>query len=301
MSEHDVAALCASARDPRALLVGVLLCDDDATIDYILGCLAEDDAEDGIEAAAELVGAHADLGEEQSTLLVRRVAELVQSTSAASASESLASLSLAPPPAETRAGASVRPLSSATAAPAAPSSKERSSGCSVDKDPQQLHSIESLQELVPHASNIVCDYALRQCNGDVAEAVELLLAEESLDGLEAKAEKAAASREAAARQQKEAERRAEKGSHRRAVERNDLVRDYTADRKSGIEANFSMPRLPYAENRKEALRGAGTRYLDGQVVATKGEKAIVVNQKADWDGGSTGKVITKGKRGKGYV
>ena len=300
MAERDIAELCASARDPRALLVDVLLCDDEATIEYILGCLAEDDAEGGIEAAAELVNAHADLGEEQSTLLVRRVAELVEST-VSSITDRLACASLAPQSAETRVGASTGPLSATSAAPSKDSSGRGSVEDAADANLQQPEPIESLRELVPHASNIICDYVLRQCNGDLGEAVELLLAEESLDGLEAKAAKAATSREAAARQQKEAERRAEKESRRRAVERNDLVRDYTADRKSGIMANFAAPRLPYAENRKEALRGSGTRYLDGQVVATKGEKAIVVNQREEWDGGSTGKVITKGKRGKGFV
>ena len=43
------------------------------------------------------------------------------------------------------------------------------------------------------------------------------------------------------------------------------------------------------------------RYLDGQKVATKkGEKYVVVQTKEEWDGGSRGKVVSKGKRGKGF-
>lgn len=43
------------------------------------------------------------------------------------------------------------------------------------------------------------------------------------------------------------------------------------------------------------------RYRDGQAVAFKGEKFITESLKDEWDGGSKGKVYTKGKRGKGFV
>ena len=43
------------------------------------------------------------------------------------------------------------------------------------------------------------------------------------------------------------------------------------------------------------------RYLDGKVVATNGAKYIEVSTKEDWDGGSRGRVKTKGKRGPGWV
>lgn len=44
-----------------------------------------------------------------------------------------------------------------------------------------------------------------------------------------------------------------------------------------------------------------TRYLNGEIVANKGEKYVIIDAKQEWDGGSRGKVKTKGKRGKGYV
>lgn len=43
------------------------------------------------------------------------------------------------------------------------------------------------------------------------------------------------------------------------------------------------------------------RYREGQVVTAKGEKYVVEKAGQDWDGGSKGKVFTKGKRGKGTV
>jgi hypothetical protein len=42
------------------------------------------------------------------------------------------------------------------------------------------------------------------------------------------------------------------------------------------------------------------RYRDGQVVSCKGDKYIIEKIGEEWDGGSKGKVYTKGKRGVGY-
>jgi hypothetical protein len=42
------------------------------------------------------------------------------------------------------------------------------------------------------------------------------------------------------------------------------------------------------------------RYRDGQVVSCKGDKYIIEKVGEEWDGGSKGKVYTKGKRGVGY-
>ena len=44
-----------------------------------------------------------------------------------------------------------------------------------------------------------------------------------------------------------------------------------------------------------------TRYLESAVVSNKGEKYIIQKQGEEWDGGSRGKVKTKGKRGKGFI
>ncbi len=45
----------------------------------------------------------------------------------------------------------------------------------------------------------------------------------------------------------------------------------------------------------------GVRYRDGQLVSTRGEKFIVETIGTEWNGGSAGKVYTKGKRGKGVI
>ncbi|CAM9487333.1 unnamed protein product, partial [Chrysoparadoxa australica] len=46
-------------------------------------------------------------------------------------------------------------------------------------------------------------------------------------------------------------------------------------------------------------KGPKVRYRDGKIATTTGAKAIAPEKAPEWDGGSKGKVITKGKRGKG--
>lgn len=46
---------------------------------------------------------------------------------------------------------------------------------------------------------------------------------------------------------------------------------------------------------------SGIRYRDGAVVASRGEKYIEVKESKEWDGGSRGRVKSKGKRGKGWT
>ena len=53
--------------------------------------------------------------------------------------------------------------------------------------------------------------------------------------------------------------------------------------------------------KKNESKSSQVRFRDGVVASTKGDKFIVENTKEEWNGGSTGKVYTKGKRGKGYV
>ena len=43
------------------------------------------------------------------------------------------------------------------------------------------------------------------------------------------------------------------------------------------------------------------RFRDGQAVAFKGEKYVIEDLTPTWDGGSRGRVKTKGKRGPGFV
>lgn len=53
-------------------------------------------------------------------------------------------------------------------------------------------------------------------------------------------------------------------------------------------------------DRKERSRAPQVRYRDGQPVTSRGEKFVIETVGDEWDGGSRGKVYTKGKRGPGY-
>ncbi|KAI8477338.1 MAG: hypothetical protein J3K34DRAFT_476634 [Monoraphidium minutum] len=57
----------------------------------------------------------------------------------------------------------------------------------------------------------------------------------------------------------------------------------------------------WAAGKKQQQPAGKVRYRDGMVVSSSGEKYIVQKTTPDFDGGSRGKVYTKGKRGKGFV
>ena len=62
---------------------------------------------------------------------------------------------------------------------------------------------------------------------------------------------------------------------------------------------YSLDFLGQAAQSKPAR--SSLRYRDSQVVSSKGEKYISEKLSEEWDGGSRGKVYTKGKRGKGVL
>ena len=158
--------------------------------------------------------------------------------------------------------------------------------------------VAMLRELKPALSEELCAHVLRRCAGDSATAAELLFSADEA-ALEAELEAEVRATHEREQAQRKAELKAVKQARKRAIDRNDAVRDFAAD---GDALQLSAPRLPYTQSRKDALKGSsgGTRYLDGQVVAHKGEKFITVSEKEEWDGGSRGRVKTKGKRGPGY-
>jgi hypothetical protein len=61
-------------------------------------------------------------------------------------------------------------------------------------------------------------------------------------------------------------------------------------------AEFLNAQITKATNESKQVR-----FRDGVVASTKGQKFIIESTKEEWNGGSSGKVYTKGKRGKGFV
>ena len=151
---------------------------------------------------------------------------------------------------------------------------------------------------MPHVPLAICAFVLGECAHDTELAVDRLLAADA-DALaalaaaaEAAAERSAAEASAAARSAAEA--------RKATVRRYQQTVDRTQQLKDGEKLKLEPPRLPYNESRKEALRGPKLLYQNGEAVWTKGGKPPPTEEKEEWDGGSRGKVITKGKRGPGF-
>ena len=152
---------------------------------------------------------------------------------------------------------------------------------------------------VTQAPAELCAFVLRQCANEHERAVELLLDADQWERLERQRRADEARLESERKQEARGERQFDRQARKATVERDGQQRDYAAD---GEKLELSAPRLPYAKTRKEALGGPKTKYLEGQAVSTKGnDKFIVVDAKEEWDGGSRGRVKTKGKRGPGGV
>ncbi|GFR43590.1 hypothetical protein Agub_g4687 [Astrephomene gubernaculifera] len=147
------------------------------------------------------------------------------------------------------------------------------------------------------ASEEFLQYTLERKFGGSAEAVAAWLLDSEPGELEAAQEEWQELRERELREQEEA---------RLLKERN----------KQQILQKFDLRPVPESKDPKKQGKGGPAldvwndkqqpqqpkvRYLDGRVVSTKGEKFIIEKDGEDWDGGSRGKVYTKGKRGKGFV
>eukprot|EP00903_Cladosiphon_okamuranus_P007987 g7708.t1 len=170
--------------------------------------------------------------------------------------------------------------------------------------------VDFLREMVPHVSDRGLRYVLHHvAKGDRQTAASYLAdrctggsSSASLRGLEAHAEAWERKELGDARKAEEAERRAQEARRRDKEERDELkgkiVGRYADEVKPLLQSEGGTVKVvvPSLTEKKKT-----TRYRDGKVVTTTGAKVIVEDVKPEWDGGSRGKVKTKGKRGKGFV
>ncbi len=278
------------AKAAREALVPIVGEDAHETIEYVIGSLDDEDQDDDtLDALCEMLEAHA-VAANNCTPEREELRELLRGLRHAQP--------VAPPP-PTLVSAAAPPRRANGASPSAgrssaPPSASASASAAAAEPRADDSAARLLQELVPHASLALCRWAIDASCG-TEDAAELLLTSDHAE-LEQRM-RAAEARAAAATE----ERRSEASARRRVIERYENVAVPSTD--PGQTPKLSAPRLPYSGTRKEALSGGPQgryRFLEGQVVSTKGEKMAVVDQKEEWDGGSRGKVITKGKRGVGY-
>ena len=266
--------------------------DSDEVVAYIIS-LIDDHEEEGSstsELLDELVVLMSGHAIDSSESDIRAAASRVLSAPAAPTADP------APPPASApastpAAAASPRPSprdrpTSEPSEPSEPSERERF-------EPATQAMVRTMQALVPGASVDVCHHLIQR-HGGCDEAADVLLST-PLEALEAQARDAAAAAAAA----KHSDKQAEKAARKAAVSRYGSV----SARPRGDDAPLKLepPRLPYSGTRKEALKQNVTRYRDGEARVMKAGEKFVTEEKEEWDGGSRGRVKTKGKRGPGFV
>ncbi|KAF8073084.1 hypothetical protein HT031_000745 [Scenedesmus sp. PABB004] len=273
--------------------------------DYVLAVLEEPDDEACLEVLTEVIAssvpAFARLSREQQTAAVLRLLEDARACAAAAAAGGggggagvdavvAAFKSVACSDITNRVNA---PRAAAGAGGGGDDGSSCSSGgacgaCGEAPDPEQL---AALLALCPPGADAAFAGALLARLGGLEAAAEWVLAQD--DVLGAQDDWRAAAEEREERRRREAQERQQ--SKRAIVERFDLQPVPGGARRP----KFGDDPLP---RKKGADDAAGkVRYRDGRVVSTRGEKVIIEKVGEEWDGGSKGKVYTKGKRGKGFV
>ncbi|KAF5830366.1 hypothetical protein DUNSADRAFT_14679 [Dunaliella salina] len=111
----------------------------------------------------------------------------------------------------------------------------------------------------------------------------------------------------------ERRRQAEEEAHQAYMlaqqDRQKILEKYELEALKTVPAGYKKPGkqkddllLPQTHDKEPQSTVGNVRYINGvPVFCKKGEKFITETIKEDWDGGSKGKVYTKGKRGKGFV
>lgn len=146
-----------------------------------------------------------------------------------------------------------------------------------------------LTSMLPDVPEHILKFTLeRLCRGDIESAAARLLEK---DGLREATTLFYARQEEIARSE-EAAKLTERAARDRVLSR-------FADQIVGSDVHVKPPIEGPVQKRKE--KEQQIRFRDGKVVTTTGQKYIEWETTPEWDGGSRGRVKTKGKRGKGFV
>lgn len=145
----------------------------------------------------------------------------------------------------------------------------------------------TLLELYPGSSPAYLNHVLHNiCHDRLEDAAHWLMDQDNLEVCEA---------DWHARQE-QLQRDAEEAARQEKINRKKLLEKYHLQAVP-ISAQTHIP----TQSRQGTKSKNQVRYREGVAVTAKGEKYVLEKVGQDWDGGSTGKVVTKGKRGKGFV
>jgi hypothetical protein len=171
-------------------------------------------------------------------------------------------------------------------------------GGSGDSDNADAAAVDGLADLIPDdacaggraEARRFARFVLRErFGGDPDAAADWLLAQAG----EATTSTTARLSAAIAQWRRAAEQREEE--QKQEASARDRDRQATLARFAWSGGGGSKPEKP------AQVQAPRVRFLDGVPVTTKGDKYVVVSQKEEWDGGSRGRVKTKGKRGSGWA
>eukprot|EP00953_Heterococcus_sp_UTEX-ZZ885_P010580 6178-Heterococcus_DN1.PRE.3 len=152
--------------------------------------------------------------------------------------------------------------------------------------------VNFLCSMLPHLSKPLIRFVLHQrCTGSSSAAAAQLLDEE----LVAQHTAAHSAWLEKLRKQEQLEKLSEEAVKERVL--NKYSDQVVVPKGQAVNTNAPLRALTAVKSDK----GPKVRYRDGHVATTNGAKMIITMVKPEWDGGSRGKVTTKGKRGKGFV
>jgi len=184
-----------------------------------------------------------------------------------------------------------------------PSSSQSQAKQHEPKKTEKCPNLEQLLAVCPDVSKDALRYVLKHHCGNRVEAAAMYVLDSGIENIESQYQAYKDAREKALAQQQIREEQDAEAVKKTLMARYDEYSVNAQPKAASVpqskvkKAQRRMARL----EKKERDKGL-TRYLDGQVVSRKGERFTVLDDgKTEWNGGSKGKVITKGKRGPGFV
>ncbi|KAI7841164.1 hypothetical protein COHA_005130 [Chlorella ohadii] len=276
---------------------------DDDVVQYLASGLAEADEDDLDELCDSVAGFSPVFGRlappKQRQLIANLLARVAvlrqgqQGAPAAAAGQPPTKASVAAVAAEALARLGSLSVSSS----AASSEREESEDEQGALNEAQRQALGTLRELgvLPEACDAFLAHVLAgKGSGDVEAAAAWMLEQPDLAAAQASWQAARA-----ARREERARARAEREASKRQI----VDRFQLQALPNGSGSSKGKPPVLKAWGAGGSGGGGGeskARYRDGALVSTRGEK-FVIEKGPEWDGGSRGKVYTKGKRGKGFV
>ncbi|GBG23830.1 Hypothetical Protein FCC1311_000502 [Hondaea fermentalgiana] len=171
--------------------------------------------------------------------------------------------------------------------------------------PEEADKIAQVLAVCPPDANrdAVLHTMRKLCQGD-PERTAMFVLDRGIDQVHAIFRRDWEDKEALAKQQAELDAKEQERVKRNIMNKFDEVAVTTSTKPKSAAAAARENRKAERRARKkdkESNSSSQIRYLDGQIVSRKGGKYMIIDDTKEWDGGSRGRVKTKGKRGTGWA